>query len=478
MTTTNNTDTTTTTTTGGDAPARLVDVDPRTLAAHPANIRADLGELRDLTRSVRAVGILEPLIITPVRPNDTESDGESGFRIIAGHRRNAAAIEAELDTVPCVIRGDLADADAQQIAAMFIENTQRADLTAAERAAAIGQLAMLGMSDTAIGKATGTSRGQVRKHRTVADSDTAQRVAAHADLTLEAALLVAEFENDHDAVKAIVACAVDQPRQLDHLASRLRQDRDDAAAYAARVAELTDAGHRIINPHDDDVDRTALIRLSSLTDAADEADDRPGIEPAAHTTCPGHVGIVDHWNPETVTWYCDQPEAHQPRWTDHKPPEGERGGPMTDEQKDERRTVIANNKAWDAATPVRAEWIRRLLGRKTPPPGTLRYVTAEIMASPDLLGRGSDDDLADLTGRTNDGPSWERPVAHALVETATDKALPLVLVAQWTAAIESGIGRHTWRHGDPRAARCLTFLAGTGYELAEIEQHVIDHAQE
>lgn len=473
MTTTTDT-TTTAATADANAQVHLVELDPRTLAAHPTNIRNDLGDLRDLTRSVRAVGILEPLIITPAT---LDGDGEPGWRIIAGHRRNAAAIEADLDTVPCLVRADLAGADAAQIAAMFVENTQRVDLSAAERAAAIGQLAMLGLSDTAIGRATGTTRGQVRKHRTVADSETAQRVAAHADLTLEAALLVAEFEDDHDAVKAIVACAVDQPRGLDHLASRLRQDRDDAAAHAARITELTDAGHRIINTDADDTDMSDLHRLSSLTDAPDGADERPGIEPGDHAECPGHVGVVDRWNPGRVTWYCDQPDQHQPRWNDHQPDAGQPGGQMPDEQKAERRTVIANNKAWDAATPVRAEWIRRLIGRKTPPTGTLRYVTGEIMTSPDLVSRGSDEDLAALTGRTSDGPSWERPVAHQLVEAATDKALPLVLLAQWAAAIESGMGRHTWRHGDTQAARWLSFLAGTGYELAEIEQHIIDHAE-
>jgi ParB family chromosome partitioning protein len=450
----------------------LVEADPRTLAAHPTNIRSDLGDLRDLTRSVRAVGILEPLIITP-----TDGDGEPGWRIIAGHRRTAAAIAADLETVPCIVRADLAGTDADQIAAMFVENTQRADLSAAERAAAIGQLTMLGLSDTAIGHATGTTRGQVRKYRTVADSETATRVADHADLTLEAALLVAEFEDDHDAVKAIVACAIDQPRKLDHLASRLRQDRADATAYTARVAELSAAGHRIIHPDTGGADTSGLHRLSSLTDAPDGAGERPGIEPDDHTDCPGHVGIVDHWNPEHATWYCDQPEHHQPRRSDHRAEPGQPGGALTEDQKAERRTVIANNKAWDAATPVRAEWIRRLIGRKTPPTGTLRYVTSEILTSPDLLGCGSDQDLAALTGRTSDGPAWERPVAHGLVGEATDKALPLVLLARWAASIESGLGRHTWRHADARAARWMRFLADAGYELADIEQHVIDHAE-
>jgi hypothetical protein len=78
--------------TQGDAPAAgspaatLVDIDPRELAANPANVRTNLGDLGPLTASIAAVGVLEPLIVIP--------DGNGGHRIVAGHRRNAAVISS------------------------------------------------------------------------------------------------------------------------------------------------------------------------------------------------------------------------------------------------------------------------------------------------------------------------------------------------------------------------------------------------
>ena len=43
----------------------LVQLDPRTLAAHPANIRTDLGDVTELAASIRSVGVLEPIVVVP-----------------------------------------------------------------------------------------------------------------------------------------------------------------------------------------------------------------------------------------------------------------------------------------------------------------------------------------------------------------------------------------------------------------------------
>lgn len=469
----------------GPAGAQLVHLDPAELTPHPDNVRHDLGDLRDLTRSIRALGVLEPLIITPAtHDQDQDADDQDqasacAWWILAGHRRHAAALAAETAMVPCIVRADLAGA-VDTIATMWTENTQRRDLTATEAAAAVEQLALAGLTDTAIARTLGATRGQITKQRTLAASDTAMATVDRYDLTLEQALVVADFDDDPDAVKQLVTCAVETPRRFDHLASQLRQRRDDAAAYAAKITELQAQGLRILSDTDARAGEVERVGLWLLTNDTDPDGDRAPISPDDHAACPGHVGVLDHWDHDRIAWYCDQPDNHRRRHTTTPAgtgkARGERGGAMTDDEKAERRQVIANNKAWDAATPVRLEHVRRLLGRKTPPAGTLRYVIAETMASPDTLGRGDDTTLAELTGTTAEGPSYARPVAARLVNDATDKALPLVLLAQWAAALESGLGRHTWRSPNPRAARWLTWLATTGYELADIEQHVIDEA--
>src|SRR5262245_36247120 len=90
---------------------------------NPRNLRHRLGDVAELTRSVQAVGIIEPLLVSP---ND---DGT--YTVIAGHRRHAAAQAAVLTTVPCVVR-PISDLEAVELA--LIENGQRHDLNPIEEA--------------------------------------------------------------------------------------------------------------------------------------------------------------------------------------------------------------------------------------------------------------------------------------------------------------------------------------------------------
>ena len=146
---------------------------------------------------------------------------------------------------------------------------------------------------------------------------------------------------------------------------------------------------------------------------------------------------------------------------------------MTDEQKDERRTVITNNKAWEPATPVRREFVTELVARRSVPKGTLRYVTEVIMADPAGLAAGNGDRVASLIGKdTNPGRAWDRTAAMALASDASDARLPLVLLAQVAASVEARFGeRQGWRHPDagprglpqiPRHLRLRTLRGRTG----------------
>ena len=112
----------------------LLELDPRHLIDNPHNPRTDLGDLAELTDSIRAVGVLEPLIVTPT------DDGR--HMLLFGHRRRAAAVEAGLATVPCDVRKEYAGKSAEQIADMLAENLHRRDLTGLEEAAGYEQLSM------------------------------------------------------------------------------------------------------------------------------------------------------------------------------------------------------------------------------------------------------------------------------------------------------------------------------------------------
>ncbi len=89
----------------------------------------DPERLRELSESIRAQGVIQPIVVRAV--------GRDRYEIIAGERRWRAAQLAELAEVPCVVR-DVPDQ--VTIAMALIENIQREDLNPLEEAAALKRL--------------------------------------------------------------------------------------------------------------------------------------------------------------------------------------------------------------------------------------------------------------------------------------------------------------------------------------------------
>lgn len=112
------------------------------LRENPANPRGSVSPdtVTELADSIRAQGVLQPLLITP--------DGV----VVAGHRRLAAARLAGLTSVPVVVR-DFTEQEA--LSAMLAENIEREDLSPMQEARAFQQLRELGLSNAQIATRTG-----------------------------------------------------------------------------------------------------------------------------------------------------------------------------------------------------------------------------------------------------------------------------------------------------------------------------------
>jgi ParB family transcriptional regulator, chromosome partitioning protein len=104
-------------------------------------------ELKDLTDSIRAHGVLQPLLVT--------QDG-SDYVLIAGQRRLQAARLAGLEFVPAILRQA---SDIQQLELALIENLQREDLNPLEAAEGYQRLCdEFSLSHEAIAEQVGKSR--------------------------------------------------------------------------------------------------------------------------------------------------------------------------------------------------------------------------------------------------------------------------------------------------------------------------------
>lgn len=107
--------------------------------------------LEELANSVRAQGIIQPVVVREV--------ASERFEIIAGERRWRAAQLAGLDTIPCLVK-DVSDEATVAIA--LIENIQREDLNAMEEATALQRLLdEFNMTHQGVADAVGKSRTTV-----------------------------------------------------------------------------------------------------------------------------------------------------------------------------------------------------------------------------------------------------------------------------------------------------------------------------
>jgi len=112
-----------------------------------------LAKLEELARSIKAKGIIQPILVRPAG---------DGYRIIAGERRWRAAQRAGLLKVPVVVR-DLADGSGQQLLELaLIENVQRENLNPIDQAVAYQRLAdQFALTQEQIAAAVGKDRSSV-----------------------------------------------------------------------------------------------------------------------------------------------------------------------------------------------------------------------------------------------------------------------------------------------------------------------------
>lgn len=120
----------------------------------------DERNLKELAESIRQYGVLQPLVVT--RREDSHDDGSISvaYELIAGERRLRASKLAGVREVPCVVR--IGDDNRSKLELAIIENIQREDLNAVDRAKSFQQLAdEFKLNWAEIGKKVGKSREYV-----------------------------------------------------------------------------------------------------------------------------------------------------------------------------------------------------------------------------------------------------------------------------------------------------------------------------
>lgn len=457
-----------------------------------ANIRASLRVTDAFTDSVRDLGVLKDIDVYP---------SLTGLVILDGHRRVTAAIAAGRDLVP--VRVVDVVGGAERIGLQLVENDAHERMTAVERAQAIEQMCLLGLSQKDL-RAYGVRRFEAGPAKKVAAaSERVQALEGDAGLDMIALAKVSELEEiaSPEVMATVVKQVSEEPWRVDHIVEVwMRQARMDRAVDV-KTLELRQQGVRVLPKRE--VDRgypKTVLPLWRLRDAH-------GLElaPEAHASCPGHVAVVecrdcgfgrDAEEPTAqVDFYCvgfadhghfDSLSSNGPTTSSarsSRPADAGAGDSDAGDWEDgadedngdwEREEAIADAKAAqaDAEAAVRRRWVRDVLLAK-PPKRTALFEFPIMAALVSWMSASEVKEGVELLGLVDDQlaqPRTEREAARARL--------------LWTCAqMETTLEWHDW-YRDPEpcalhaAARLyLRSLENWGYALGEGEQEFCEQVE-
>jgi ParB family transcriptional regulator, chromosome partitioning protein len=236
---------------------------------NPEQPRTEIGDLTELSDSIKEKGVLEPLLVKPT--------GNGRYMIIAGERRWRASNLAGLTEVPC-IELDIDEKGIAEIA--LIENLQRKDLTIWEEADGLKALAeRFGHTQEQIAKKISKSRTTVTELMTVAGipSEIRDRCRS-AGIASKSTLLEIARQFDDAAmfkyVDDLVSGKVEPPRVRKQEQSPAAGRSPNRYRYEDKSGDFT---VQITFKQSETPDRTRILKALKLAfDAVKASEDEPG----------------------------------------------------------------------------------------------------------------------------------------------------------------------------------------------------------
>ena len=444
-------------------------------------------DVDDLAASITSHGVLEPLIIRNVTPDDDDTEPAPGvplgYVVVAGRRRLAAATAAGLDLVPCLLRADLDSDDGLEVT--LIENLHRADLTPVEEARGYGLLADLGHTQTDIAARVGVNQSTVSKRLALLGLDPALQVLVDAgEVAAGTAVRIGRLAPARAAdLTAQAAAGGIPPSKLAELADKAAADEAAAADYAAVVDKLEAAGIPVVEEPADWLTAGTIVPLNTLTVAGapaalpDPAPMDAETHLARHAVC--HAAVIRYsWadgarRPFPVH-VCTDPASH--RWESP----ASRLAAIRDDQERELAERVAARRAEEARRQAEADDRRSAAAhavRETAPAVAAALVAAAV-AEAVAAGRTLrfyaaptaevlDPDLVELVDTAE---ALEVIAAHLDNGPATAVALAAILAAG-NADVQASARMGTYTAGDLRHLDRLVTLGGylpTGTEAAAL----------
>jgi ParB family transcriptional regulator, chromosome partitioning protein len=397
-----------------------------------------------------------------------------GTRIIDGHIRLDAARRTGRTHVP--YEQDTRD-EASQYLDMVTTARHRHGLSQGEEAGALFRATEAGASIQRAARAAGLTQKDAKKAIKGGRSKTATRVASAYTLTLDQMAALADLaEQAPEAAKKVEAEAAKRPHDIRYIIARAITEQAAKAKAAAHRVKLENSG----------------AKFKEFDDLSDRAQRLEGKDATVHARkCKGHVWVLEHETDEQHTPYCANVVLYEHTTTQTTSEKGQQTAEAVKAKEAERaarRAVKSGNLDWDAATEMRRQWLTEFFSARTTPATkveAVQRVTARILmtgylAADRLSAHGLPEILAEFIGadaaRLQSHADRERTAAKASPKRAAILSLAILI-----AGFEAKMRRDAWRTDSQRnedqrqaAARLLGWLTDLGYQPTEIETAVRD----
>jgi len=417
----------------------------------PDNVRGDVGDVSELADSIKAVGLLSPIIAR-----------EGDLMVVVGARRLAAAKLAKVKEVPVIIR---AFTEQERLETMLVENLQREDLSPLEEAVGFQRLAAMNLTQRQIATRVGCSQAHVSKRIGLLSLPTSVQVdVAAGKVTSEEAAELAKLKDPKLIEQIAKSASSNQSGQYVNTAAvsqAVKREVEKAARdkkQAAEVKRLEKEGHRAVALAGDTYGHYVRAPEGMASVSADPfRNDEVQCDPKKHAKLDCHVfGVKPDGG---LVPLCSEPKNHPSPASKRKAEEEAR-----------RKDEAAAKEAWVESVLRRREFVGRLLRGKIAPDTTVRLAWLALNDSAYYYGAEEHELIAcDLLEIVIFDPENgdvqvadpEDELFRLTLNSGTDRARALAALAAAKLEAKTSVAHMRW-NGIETAY--LTLLKELGYE--------------
>lgn len=259
------------------------------------NVREHVGDVSELAASIKVVGIIEPLIV------------DDDWLVVCGTRRLAAAVDAKLQEVPCIVR---TFDQKERLTVAAVENLQRASLTPLEEARTFQRLSDMGMTTRQVAAQLGISQSWVSKRTSLLKlPESTQEKVATGKIELQQAQELVRVADDPKLVERLAKKAEDGSQYTANDVTRALEKKEMEKLTAKAEAVLTKAGENVVSLKEDYFKPVAPKGCAIVVKTMGYGQEGIQMDPAKHATMACHAVGVHPRTQETIE-VCTSPSVH------------------------------------------------------------------------------------------------------------------------------------------------------------------------